>query len=176
VGLAIAGGVGSSPGALVSTTPPGPERLVRAYGLGSSSRQPVFSLANGDDVAITTGPAGSCLVRTLAGRDAGETCAAGAGIAEGKGITVTDECGSASRHLMEITGLAPAGTATVLLRSTDGAGQTTVVVDGAFRFDGTNPQPGSPYPAGVEWLREGGRTVGSASLPVEGGRFCLPAD
>jgi hypothetical protein len=136
----------------------------------------VFSLANGDDVAISTGPAGSCLVRTLAGRDAGEACASGAGIAEGKGITVTDECGSASRHLMEITGLAPPGTATVLLRSTDGARQTTAVVDGAFRFEATNPTPGAPYPVDVEWLTNTGTSDGSASLPVEGGKFCLPAD
>jgi hypothetical protein len=166
---------GAGPGQQLATVPPGPERLLRANGLNASNAVPVFSLKNGDSVGLLSGANTRCLVRTLDGRVAGESCASGAGVAEGRGISVSDECGTSGRNLMEITGLAPEGTAQVRLNISDGTSQTVPVVSGAFKVDGTNPSQGDPYPTGVEWVGNDGTSGGSAPLPVAGDEFCLPA-
>jgi len=167
---------GAGAGQQLATVPPGPERLLRANGLNASNAVPVFSLENGDRVGLLTGANTKCLVRSLDGRVAGESCATTAGIAEGQGISVSDECSTSSKNLMEITGLAPEGTVQVRLNISDGTSQTVPVVSGAFKVDGTNPRPGDPYPTGVEWLGSDGSSGGSAPLPVVGDEFCLPAE
>jgi hypothetical protein len=182
--ITAAGGVGAyaatggtsnaSPGEQAATVPPGPERLLRANGLSASNAIPVFSLANGDSVGLLTGTNTKCLVRTIGGHVAGESCANAAGIVEGQAISVTDECGTSGKNLMEITGLAPEGTTQVRLKSSDGTSQIVSVVSGAFKVDGTNPGAGDPYPTGVEWVGNNGISGGSAPLPVKGGEFCLP--
>jgi len=75
---------------------------------------------------------------------------------------------------MEITGLAPEGAVGVRLISSDGTSQSTSVASGAFRFDGTNPVAGGPYPTGIEWVGNNSNSVGTAGLPVAGDQFCLP--
>jgi hypothetical protein len=167
---------GAGPGQQLATVPPGPERLLRANGLNASNAVPVFSLENGDSVGLLTATNTKCLVRSLDGRVAGESCSSDAGITEGRGISVSDECGTNGKNLMEITGLAPEGTAQVRLKISDGNSQTVPVVSGAFKVDGTNPGPGDPYPTGVEWLGNDGTSGGSAPLPVTGDEFCLPAE
>jgi hypothetical protein len=148
-------------------------RFARADGLTSSDATPVFTLSNGDSVGVVESAVAKCLIRSLNGYS-GETCATTAEIAEGKGISVGDECGSTGKNLMEITGLAPDGAVSVRLKISNGAVQTTAVVDGAFKFDGTNPAQGAPYPTGVEWIASSGAAIGSAGLPVQGDDFCLP--
>jgi hypothetical protein len=166
----------AGPGEQIATVPPGPERLLRANGLNASNAVPVFSLENGDSVGLLTGANTKCLVRSLGGRVTGESCASAVGIVQGQGISVSDECGTNGRNLMEITGLAPDGTAQVRLKSSDGTSQTVPVVSGAFKVDATNPRPGDPYPTGVEWVGNDGTSGGSAPLPVTGDEFCLPAE
>jgi hypothetical protein len=124
-------------------------------------------------VAIVGDDLSKCLIRTIGART-GDMCASTSGIAEGHGISVGDECGSSGKNLMEITGLAPEGAMSARLRSSNGTSQRTPVIDGAFRFDGTNPAEGAPYPTGVEWMAASGASMGSAALPVEGDNFCLP--
>jgi hypothetical protein len=184
--LTAAGGVGAyaatgglseaGPGAQLATVPPGPERLLRANGLNASDAIPVFSLENGDSVGLLTGASTKCLVRSFGGRVAGESCATAAGIVEGQAISVSDECGTSGKDLMEITGLAPQGTTQVRLESSDGTSHTVAVVSGAFKIDGTNPGAGDPYPTGVEWVQSNGSSGGSAPLPVKGSEFCLPTE
>ena len=164
----------ASPGEQAATVGPGPERQLRANGLNTSEAKPLFSLANGERVGLVSNDVTKCLVRSLGGRFAGETCATTAEIAEGHAISVGDECGSTGKNLMEITGLAPEGVVSVRLISSDGTSQSTSVVSGAFKFDGTNPVAGGPYPTGIEWLGSDASRVGTAGLPVAGDQFCEP--
>jgi hypothetical protein len=171
---AASSSVNASPGERAATVAPGPGRQLRANGLSASDAKPLFTLANGESVGLVANDVAKCLVRSLGSRSAGETCATTAAIAEGHGVSVGDECGSSGKNLMEITGLAPEGAADVRLISSDGTSQTTSVVSGAFKFDGTNPVAGGPYPTGIEWLGSNGSSVGTAGLPVDGDQFCLP--
>jgi hypothetical protein len=185
--VAMTGGVGTyaavasksspatNPGQQVALAPPGPERILRAYGATAADATYLFTLANGDTVGLVTATGAKCLVRSRGGAIAGEECAGDPGIVSGQGISITDECGAGSDQRMEITGLAPEGAAAVRLTISDGTAQTTPVVDGAFKFDDTNPGSGDPYPTGVDWV-DNGTTVGSARLPVVGDQFCEPAD
>jgi len=167
------GSPNASPLEQLKTGSPGPDRFARADGFNPADAKHVFTLADGMSVGILENSGAKCLIRTAGGRS-GDMCASRAAVAEGHGIAVADECGSSGRNVMEIIGLAPDGTASARLRSSDGTSQTTSVIEGAFRFDGTNPVQGAPYPIGVEWLAAGGASVGTAALPVEGDRFCLP--
>jgi hypothetical protein len=167
-------GTGAGAGERAATVPPGPERQLRASGLNSSQAKPLFSLANGESVGLVSNAATKCLVRSLGSRFAGETCATTAEIAEGHATSVGDECSSTGKNLMEITGLAPEGVLSVRLIRGDGASRSTPVVNGAFKFDGTNPVAGRPYPTGIEWLGSDGGRVGTAGLPVNGDQFCEP--
>jgi hypothetical protein len=164
----------AGPGEQAATVAPGPERQLRSNGLGASEAKPLFTLANGESVGLVSNAATKCLVRSLGGKFAGETCATPSEIAEGHAISISDECGSPGRDLMEITGLVPEGASEVRLISSDGTSQSTSVTSGAFKFDGTNPAPDAPYPTGVEWVGANGSSAGTAGLPVEGDHFCLP--
>jgi hypothetical protein len=164
-----------SPGEQAARVAPGPERQLRASGLNASEAQPLFTLANGESVGFVSNAATKCLVRSRGSRFAGETCAGSAEIAEGRATSVGDECGPAGRNLMEITGLAPEGVLGVRLISSDGASRTTPVLSGAFKFDGTNPVAGGPYPTGIEWVGSDGGRAGTAGLPVQGDQFCESA-
>ena len=150
---------------------PGPGRALRESHLTASNATPAFSLRDGSTVSTVTSGATSCLVRSVQGHD-GATCASPAGIAEGHGISVSDECGAGGDNRMEIIGLAPKGAQNAILRSSDGTTESTPVVSGAFMFEGTNPAPGTPHPSTVEWLGASGGTLGAAGLPVKGGNFC----
>jgi hypothetical protein len=150
---------------------PGPGRALRESGLSASNATPAFTLPDGSTVSTVTNGATTCLVRSVQGHD-GATCASPAGIAEGHGISVSDECGTGGDNRMEIIGLAPNGAQNAVLRSSDGTTQSTAVVSGAFMFDATNPAPGAPYPKTVEWLGATGGTMGAAALPVKGDDFC----
>ena len=165
---------GTGPGEQAATVAPGPERQLRASGLNASDAQPLFSLANGERVGLVSNAAAKCLVRSLGSRFAGETCATTAEIAEGHGVSITDECVTTGNDLMEITGLAPEGVLSVRLISSDGTSRSTSVLSGAFKFDGTNPVAGGPYPTGLEWLGSDASRVGTAGLPVAGDQFCEP--
>jgi hypothetical protein len=164
----------AGPGEQAATVTPGPERQLRANGLNASEAKPLFSLANGERVGLVSNAATKCLVRSLGSRFAGETCATTAEIAEGHATSVGDECGSTGKNLMEITGLAPEGVGSVRLISSDGTSRSTSVVSGAFRFDGTNPVAGGPYPKGLEWVGSDASRLGTAGLPVNGDQFCEP--
>lgn len=167
-------GTGAGPGERAATVTPGPERQLRASGLNASEAQPLFSLANGERVGLVSNAAAKCLVRSLGSRFAGETCATTAEIAEGHATSVGDECGSTGKNLMEITGLAPEGVLGVRLISSDGTSRSTSVLSGAFKFDGTNPVAGGPYPTAVEWIGSAAGRVGTVGLPVNGDQFCEP--
>jgi hypothetical protein len=156
----------------LSTGTSGPDHYASADGLNPADAKHVFTLANGVSVGIVANSLSKCLIRSVAART-GDMCASTAAIAEGHGIAVGDECGTNGRNLMEIIGLAPEGAANARLISSDGTSQTTPVIDGAFRFDGTNPAEGAPYPTGVEWVAASGASMGTAGLPVEGDNFCL---
>jgi hypothetical protein len=171
---AASSGTDAGPGEQAATVAPGPERQLRASGLNASEAQPLFSLANGERVGLVSNTATKCLVRSLGSRFAGETCATTAEIAEGHGVSITDECATTGNNLMEITGLAPEGVLSVRLISSDGTSQSTSVASGAFKFDGTNPMAGGPYPTGIEWVGSNGGSVGTAGLPVAGDHFCEP--
>jgi hypothetical protein len=162
-------------GAAIAAASPGPGRLVRASDLNPAAAEIAARLANGDSVGVVAGASAKCLVRIRSGQIVGEACAATADIASGEATTVTDECGSSGHQRMEITGLAPEGATAVRLVKSDGSSTATAVVDGAFKFDGTNPGPDDPYPTGVEWL-DGATALGGANLPIVGGQFCLPTD
>jgi hypothetical protein len=164
----------ASPGEQAATVPPGPERQLRASGLNASEAKPLFTLANGESVGLVSNDVTKCLVRSLGSRFAGETCATTAEIAEGHAVSVGDECGSTGKNLMEIMGLAPEGVLSVRLIGSDGTSQSTSVASGAFKFDGTNPVAGGPYPTGIEWVGSNGGSVGTAGLPVNGDQFCEP--
>jgi hypothetical protein len=162
-------------GARVAAVTPGPGRLLRAYGFDAHNAVPIFTLANGQDVGLLVDAEAKCLLRTLNGRIAGETCATDAAIPAGEGITVNDECGSTGEHLMEIIGLAPEDASAVRLLISDDKFRTAPTEEGAFKFDATNPEPGRPYPTGVEWVDSAGAGLGTAPLPVSGDEFCPPA-
>jgi hypothetical protein len=164
----------AGPGERAATVAPGPERQLRAGGLSASEAKPLFTLANGERVGLVANAVTKCLLRSLGSRAAGEMCATTTEIAEGHAVSVGDECGPTGRNLMEITGLAPAGAVGVRLISSDGTSQSTPVASGAFKFDGTNPVAGEPYPTGVEWVGSNGDSVGTAGLPVDGDQFCEP--
>jgi hypothetical protein len=166
---------GNASVAPIASVAPGPNRLLRADGAGAAKATPLFSLRNGDSVALVVAGTTKCLVRTRNGQPDGQQCAQAADLGHMEGIAVTDECATTGHQLMEITGLAPEGASTVRLTFSDGSSRSTAVIDGAFRFDGTNPGPSDPYPTGVEWL-EGTTSTGSAELPVAGDQFCLPAE
>jgi len=161
--------------AALAATPSGPGRLLRADHVSAANAVPVFTLGNGQQVSVASSGKIRCLLRTVAGHLAGEACA-DTDINEGaRSITVSDECAAGGQNRMEITGLAPEGTTTVRLDYTNDTHEDTTVLDGAFRFEGTNPAPGAAYPTGVEWLSNG-VSGGSAPLPVKEDEFCLPAE
>lgn len=178
LGVYAAASSGSEPEATpveqLAAEPTGPGRLARAYDLNPAEATTSFSLRNGEKVGVLRGPAAKCLISTGEGRTAGETCDTLAAINDGQAISVTDECGVSSGKLMEIIGLVPEGVSTVRLNSSDGSYRSTDVLNGAFKFDGTNPAPGAPYPTGVEWIASGGADAGVAALPVSGDEFCIP--
>jgi hypothetical protein len=167
-------GTDAGPGEQAATVAPGPERQLRVNGLNASEAQPLFSLANGERVGLVSNAVTKCLVRSLGSRFAGEMCATTAEIAEGHGVSITDECATTGNDLMEITGLAPEGVVSVRLISSDRTARSASVVSGAFKFDGTNPVAGGPYPTGLEWVGSDARRVGTAGLPVAGDQFCEP--
>jgi hypothetical protein len=150
---------------------PGPGRALRESGLSASNATPAFRLRDGSTVSTVANGSTTCLVRSVQGHD-GATCASASGIAEGHGVSVSDECGTAGNNRMEIIGLAPNGAQSAVLRSSDGTTRSTPVVSGAFMFEGTNPAPGAPYPRTVEWLGASGGAMGAAGLPVKGDDFC----
>lgn len=174
---AISAGEDRSPAPVeqLRTQPPGPGRFARAYGLNIAEATPAFTLANGATVSVVESANAKCMLTRHDG-GLGETCDTRVAIDDGQAISVTDECGTTGGNLMEITGLAPDGVATVRLDVSDGSSQTAVVTHGAFKFDGTNPAANAPYPAGVAWITNGGGDAGKAPLPVDGNRFCLPAE
>jgi len=153
---------------------PGPGGLARANGLNPTAATPAFALRNGDTVSVVANATARCLIRSRGTVTAGETCDTRAAVDEGAAIGVTDECGTSGRDLMEVAGLAPDGVAAVRLNSSEGSYQTAAVVDGAFKFDGTNPSPNGPYPTGVTWITGTGAVAGGAALPVHGNQFCIP--
>jgi hypothetical protein len=167
--------IGSSPGEQVASVEPGPEREARAYGMTASQATPLFTLADGKSAALVANGLAKCLLLSVDDRDAGETCATTPEIAQGHGVSVSDECGSTGKNLMEIIGLAPQAAARVRLLSSDGSSRTAPVLSGAFKFDGTNPAAGEPYPTGLEWVDSSGSSLGTAGLPVHGDEFCLPS-
>ena len=152
----------------------GSSRFARAYGLDPAIAAEVFTLRNGQRVAVVADGAAACLIRGPVGHG-GETCSSRAEINEGRAISVLDECGTESRDLMEITGLAPEGASSVRLMWSDGHSDRTPVTDGAFRFEGANPAPGGRYPTGVAWTNAAGADLGIGVFPVQGDQFCLPA-
>jgi len=155
---------------------PGPGHLLRAEGASITKAKQVFTLADGDELSVASGPSGRCLLRRRKGKPAGEACASEDGIEAGHGISVADECGYSGQNRMQITGLAPEGVRTVRLQWSDGTNQETEVIDGAFRFEGHNPAASEPYPTGVQWIAANGSSEESAPLPVNGAEFCLPAE
>lgn len=159
----------------LQTQPAGPGRFAKAYGLDIAQATPAFTLRNGAQVSVVENRTAKCMLTRRNG-GLGETCDTRAGVAQGQAISVTDECGTAGSNLMEIVGLAPEGVAAVRLDASDGSSQPTSVRDGAFKFDGTNPAANSPYPTGVTWIASDGSQAGHAPLPVDGSRFCLPAE
>lgn len=171
--VALASGGVSPASPPVTSVGPGPEREARAFNLATASSQPVFSLRDGEEVAVRRGSGARCLMRTLGGRMSGEVCATDSGAASGQGINITDECGSSGHQLMEITGLAPEGVTSVRLLYSDGSAVSAPVLQGAFKFEGPNPSPGERYPTAVEWLGASG-PLGAAGLPVRGDEYCLP--
>lgn len=167
-------GTDAGPGEQAATVAPGPERQLRANGLNASEAKPLFTLANGARVGLASNATAKCLVLSLGSRFAGEMCATTAEIAEGHGVSITDECARTGKNLMEITGLAPEGVVSVRLISSDGTSLSTSVTSGAFKFDGTNPVAGGPYPTGLEWVGSDASRAGTAGLPVAGDQFCEP--
>jgi hypothetical protein len=173
---AASGGSGRQPKLVEELGPEttGPGRFAKAYDLNANAATPVFALRNGQTVSVVGNATAECLLSSGDGRASGETCDTQAAVDQGQAISVTDECGASSGKLMEITGLAPAGVSSVQLESSDGAYQTATVVRGAFKFEGTNPAPGAPYPTGVHWVASDGADLGAAALPVSGDQFCIP--
>ena len=143
-----------------------------AFGLEPSRATTAFTLDTGVTVSDVFGASGGCIFWSREGTSA-EQCETATGIAEGKTISVADECTEGGHHRMEITGLAPADAASVRLGISDGGERSTAVEDGAFRFEGTNPAAGEPYPTQVTWVRSDGQQAGTAPLPVQGDAFCL---
>jgi hypothetical protein len=168
--ISAAGERSPAPVEQLRAQPPGPGRFAKAYGLNVAKATSAFTLRNGATVSVVESATAKCM---LTRRDGGvaETCDTRAAINRGHAISVSDECGTAGSNLMEITGLAPDGIASVRVLISDGSSQTAVVTHGAFKFDGTNPAANAPYPTGVAWIMDAGK----APLPVEGDRFCLSA-
>jgi hypothetical protein len=152
---------------------PRPEAFIASYGLKASEGKAAFTLQDGQTVSVIDSGSTRCMLHGVEAKVAGR-CFTEEAVSAGEAITVGDECGSGGENRMEITGLAPEGTVGVRLNSSDGASQETTVVDGAFRFEGTNPAEDGPHPTGVEWLDGNGAASGSAALPVSGDGFCLP--
>lgn len=174
---AVAGadsGMPPSPLESLRAGPSGPGVFARASDLNPAAGTPVFGLRDGKEVSVVANASAKCLISKAGARAAGETCDTLAAIDEGKAISVSDECAASGHQLMEVTGLAPEGVTSVRLVSSDGSYQTTTVVNGAFKFDETNPAEGAPYPTGVAWIASDGASVGTAQWPVEGDQFCIP--
>jgi hypothetical protein len=173
---AFAGEGGSSPtGEQLSEVSAGPGRLIRAYGFEPSEASSVASLANGDHVGVILGHAARCLVRTRDGELSGEACAPDAALGTSQAMTVSDECGAGSDQRMEITALAPEAASGATLIYSDESTRSASVEEGLAIFEGTNPKEGDPYPTAIAWTNENGR-IAEGRLPVEDGRFCLPAE
>jgi hypothetical protein len=153
---------------------PGPEAFLAADHIDVSQAQPVFVLNNGQTVSVAANDSDRCLLHGVSARTAGR-CFTEAQINEGAAVTVIDECGTAGRNLMEITGLAPTGARGARLTRSDGSSEVSTVEDGVFEFEGTNPGKHDPYPTSVSWLGKSRATVSSADIPVGDGEFCLPA-
>jgi hypothetical protein len=169
---AFASGDSGSPAEQIEAHP-GPEAFLQAHGVSASESEPAFTLENGQTVSTIHNGQTRCLLHGIGERVTGN-CFSEAEIAEGEAVTVLDECGTSGRNLMEITGLAPDGTGGVRLSHSDGSTEDVAITDGAFKFEGTNPAQGEPYPTSVEWIGENGSSKGTAALPVGEGKFCLP--
>ncbi len=151
----------------------GPDAFLQAHGVSASEAQPAFTLQNGQTVSTIDTAHTRCLLHGI-GKAVTGNCFSEPEVAAGDAVTVADECGTSGNNRMEITGLAPNGTAGVRLSRSDGATEAAAITDGAFKFEGTNPAAGAPYPTSVEWIGSDGGSTGTANLPVSAGKFCLP--
>ncbi len=146
-----------------------PNYDIKSHGLSTATPTDVFTMANGSSVSVL----GSGNDRCVKPEYGEARCGDPVEIAAGQTIEVVDECGAKERNRMEVTGLAPTSATTALLASSDGSSITSSVVDGAFKFDASNPVSGGPYPTHVVWLDSSGTVVASADLPVRGNDFCI---
>jgi len=163
---------GGSPAEQIKANP-GPEAFLAADKVSASQAQAVFTLKNGQAVSVIDSGSSRCLLHRIGSHTVGR-CFSEAKVDEGEAITVADECGTSGKNLMEITGLAPAGATGARLAYSDGSSQDATIVDGAFKFEGTNPGQGDPYPTSVSWSGPSSATTSSSALPVSAGQFCLP--
>ncbi len=170
--VAYAGGATDSSPVAQLESHPGPEAFLRAHGVSASQAQPAFTLNNGEAVGVIDSGGIRCFTLSVGTTHVSGHCSSETDIAKGDAINVHDEC--SGKNSMAIYGLAPKGAVAVRLEKSDGTSETASVVRGAFSFSGTNPAAGAAYPTGVEWLAEGGSSLGSAPLPVSAGQFCLP--
>lgn len=142
-----------------------------------SDARPVVTLKHGRDLSVIISDGAKCVVMRRGVRPVTASCV-GAHTASGAGegtISVNDECGSAGKNLMEVTGLAPEDASAVRLLMSDGTSHTGSITDGVFSFEGTNPGPQEPYPTGIEWVR-GQESTPAEQWPVAGRQFCEPAE
>lgn len=168
---ALASGSAASRASAATT----PSQRRAAAALTAPATTTVFTLADGEQFGVIEIAGQQCLIGRKDGNVVSATCADAAGIAEGNGITVNDECGSSGRNAMTVSGLAPEGATAVRLDMSDGTFRTAPAVHGGFAFEGTNPGPGERYPIGVEWVTQGAR-LPVAGWPVAGDQFCVPAE
>jgi hypothetical protein len=146
-----------------------PSYEVKARGLEAATPTHVFTMANGSDVSVVSNAHGRCIMP----QHGEDRCGDPVEIAQGQTIEVLDECGARERNRMEITGLAPEGATEADLVYSNGTSLKSSVVDGAFKFDASNPATGGPYPTHVEWLDAARSSLASAGLPVRGDSFCI---
>jgi hypothetical protein len=153
---------------------PGPEAFLQANGVNASEAEAAFTLEDGQTVSVINNGSTRCLLHGVGTRKTGR-CYQPGEVSEGVALSVYDECGSGEKDLMEITGLAPDGTTGVRLNSSDGTSQETTLIDGAFKFEGTNPAHDAPYPTTVQWITDGAASS-AVALPVNDHEFCVPSE
>jgi hypothetical protein len=142
--------------------------FVRAFGLDPATARPALVAASGVRVASVRDAGAACLMVS----DGDDQCYLAANIAGGRGYSIGNDCSAGSGYPMRVLGVAPYGTAKVVIDYSSGPPLAATPRQNAFLIETTTPRGADPYPVAISYLGAAGQLI--ASDPVRDGQdLCL---
>ena len=140
---------------------------VRAFGLDPATARVAFD-AGGVTVSVVRDATAGCVLLS-SGVD---HCSSQENIEAGRGFSIDNDCSAGDEQSTRISGLAPAGSSTVTVTYSAGAGLTSQVVHGSYLIEATTPAAGEPFPTALEYRAADGAL--QVAQPIIGGQdLCM---